>query len=193
MDRSRVEELHHITHYSNLPSIARRGLLSHSRMDQRSHRSIADQEVQDRRALIRVPQGRRLHQYVPLYFHARNSMMFVLNRKEELVVLRIDPRVLDLPGVVVTDRNAASGAAAFYAVEEGIAALDEDAVYATWWNETYEAKQRRSAEALVPDRLEASYIRGLYVMDERGEEFCRSVECNLAVARQGTLFFRASD
>src|SRR5712691_2607983 len=47
--------------------------------------------------------------YVNLYLCARNPILYKRqSRHAELCVLRIDPRVLDLPGVVVTDGNAAS-------------------------------------------------------------------------------------
>lgn len=191
MDLARVEELHHITHYSNLKTILQRGILSHARMEGRTHRSIANESVQARRSGIRVPGGRKLHEYVPLYFDARNTMMFVLSRREELMVLRIDCRVLNLPGVVVSDRNAASGAAAFYDVDEGIRLLDEEYVYATWWNQSDDAKQRRCAEVLVPNRLEASFVRGVFVKSSAGEDLCRMVAPTLDISVNPDLFFGA--
>lgn len=191
MDRTRVEELHHITHFSNLQLILQRGILSHRRMERLSHQSIASQSVQDRRSGIRIPQGRKLHEYVPLYFNARNVMMYVLDHKDELAVLRIDSAVMDLPDVVISDRNAASGVAAFYRVGEGIAALDETFVYATWWNQSFDAKQRRCAEVLVPDRIDPSFIRGVYVLGPSGEDLCRGVVPSLEPTLNPDLFFTA--
>lgn len=50
-----------------------------------------------------VPGGRPLHEYVNLYFCARNPMLFrIKDLHLELCVLQIDTNVLDLPGVVIT-------------------------------------------------------------------------------------------
>lgn len=128
---------------------------------------------------------------MPLYFDARNVMMYVLDHKDELAVLRIDSTVMDLPDVVISDRNAASGVAAFYRVGEGIAALDETFVYAAWWNQSIDARQRRCAEVLVPDRIDPSFIRGLYVLGPSGEDLCRGVVPSLETTLNPDLFFGA--
>jgi hypothetical protein len=89
-------------------------------------------------------------------------------------VLSVDPEVLDLDGVVVADRNAASFASLFLPAAEGIAALDEAAVFAERWTSSYEAKQLRMAEVLVPDRVPPSLIKGAYVPDRAAAERLRS-------------------
>src|SRR6478735_9183939 len=98
----------------NLPSILSLGILSHIRAERIPHDSIAMQEIQDRRAEKRLPNGRALHDYVNLYFNARNPMMY--KRKEghaSLCVLRIRPDILELPGVMMADGNAAAGLTRF--------------------------------------------------------------------------------
>jgi ssDNA thymidine ADP-ribosyltransferase, DarT len=135
--------------------------------------------VQARRASKRVWVGRSsrpLHDYANLYVHARNAMLFILlrSRKGDLTVLALDPEVLDLDGVVVTDRNAASFASLFLPAAEGIAALDEGAVFAEWWTSSYEAKQLRMAEVLIPDRVPPSLITGAYVPDHAAAERLRN-------------------
>lgn len=58
-------------------------------------------EIQDRRAVVRVPGGRPLHEYVNLYFHARNPMLYKrLPMHDSLCVLRVSTDVFDLPGAV---------------------------------------------------------------------------------------------
>nr|VFJ98995.1 MAG: protein of unknown function (DUF4433) [Candidatus Kentron sp. LFY] len=72
-------------------------------------------DVQDRRNKIQVPGGMRLHQYANLYFDARNPMMYKrLAQVEVLCVLCVSTDVLNLPGVVITDQNAASDYVRFY-------------------------------------------------------------------------------
>jgi len=76
MDVSDVKELHYITPMGNLPSIFQRGILSNYLVEKLPHSSVAKQEVQEIRASVRVPSGRPLHEYVNLYFNARNAMMY---------------------------------------------------------------------------------------------------------------------
>src|SRR5690348_11779452 len=78
MLRRRVKELHYITHVDNLASICARGVLSHQRARRVRHRSVASEEIQNRRARKRLPNGARLHSYANLYFDARNPMMYRL-------------------------------------------------------------------------------------------------------------------
>jgi ssDNA thymidine ADP-ribosyltransferase, DarT len=199
MERSHIQELHYITDMANVASILERGILS-NRLARRvvGHVSVADAEVQARRASKRVWVGRSsrsLHDYANLYVHARNAMLFILlrSRKGHMTVLAIDPEVLDLDGVVVTDRNAASFASLFLPAAEGIAALDESAVFAEWWTGSSEAKQLRMAEVLVPDRVPPSLIKGAYVPDHAAGERLRSHLSgrSLTIRVNRWMFFRS--
>src|SRR5262245_22985930 len=106
----RVTEFHCIMPMENIPSVMRHGVLSYERASALSHQSIAMVEAQEKRDARLVPQGRMLHQYANLYFHARNPMMYKRKEKAgELCVLRVATTVLELEGVVLTDRNAAGG------------------------------------------------------------------------------------
>jgi hypothetical protein len=201
MERSRIQELHYITDMANVASMLERGILSHRlvRRVASAHVSVADADVQARRASKHVWVGRSsrpLHDYVNLYVHARNAMLFILLRSKQgdLTVLTIDPEVLDLDGVVVADRNAASFASLFLPVAEGIAALDETAVFAERWTSNYEAKQLRMAEVLVPDRVPPSLIKGAYVPDRAAAERLRSHlgGQSLATRVNPWLFFRSA-
>lgn len=195
MDRSRVTELHYLTPIANLSSIAKRGILSHRRADQLRHVSIADEGVQDRRRAKRVPNGRMLHDYVNVYFDARNPMMYVrLSRRRELAVVRVSPAVLDLPGTVITDGNAAADATCFLRSPAGITALDEDRVYAEYWTDTdywtqLEKKRQRCAEILVPDVIPAELLMGCYVCDDNGLPRCQQAAPDLEVEVNAHVFF----
>ena len=71
MRREELEELHYITPIANVPSILTHGILSHRRAKRISLQSIAKAEVQEKRATVKVPGGRRLHEYANLYICAR--------------------------------------------------------------------------------------------------------------------------
>src|SRR5947209_13573305 len=75
MRRDELDELHYITLIDNVPSILTKGILSHYLVERVQHRSIAMQEVQNRRSNKKVPGGRMLHEYVNTYLCARNPML----------------------------------------------------------------------------------------------------------------------
>jgi hypothetical protein len=125
-----VHELHYIVPIENLPSIRARGVLSHNRSKPLRAATVANPDVQARRRK-RVPNGLALHDYVNLYLHARNPMMYV--RKDghlDLAVLRINPSVLTHDGAVITSCNASSDYVRFLGSPEGLASLDRDIVFA---------------------------------------------------------------
>lgn len=193
MERSRVTELHYITPLANLASIAEHGLMSHHRVAQLPHASVAMAEVQDLRSGRTVPGGRPLHDYVNLYFDARNAMMF-LRKARNLVVVRIAPAVLDLPDVVVTDGNAANGPTRFLPSPSGLANLDEERVYAVSWDhsdywEKQERKRQRQAEVLVPDVVRSGYIVGCYTWHTTEAEQCRQIAPSWKIEVNTRVYF----
>jgi hypothetical protein len=134
MDRARIRELHYITDIANVASILELGILSHRLADQVAHVSVADERVQAIRATKPIWTGRSyrwLHEYANLYLHARNAMLYRLLKRGtgDLTVLAVDPCVLDIEGVLVSDRNAA-GPARFEPIPDGLLRLDEEAVFA---------------------------------------------------------------
>jgi hypothetical protein len=169
MRREDLQELQYITDVDNVPSICERGILSHRLADRLSHRSVADSEVQERRKRKRVPSGLLLHDYANLYVTARNPMLFKLcdGQIDELCVVRVSTNVLDLDGVVVTDRNAAKFGCSFKSVAEGIEAIDEDRLNRPYWRDGDALEQDRCwntkfTEVLVPNRVSASNLIGVY-------------------------------
>lgn len=193
MERARVEELHYITPIDNLPSIAEHGILSHARAAAVPHLSVALEEVQDLRAARRVPRGRPLHEYVNMYFDARNAMMY-RKRSIDLAVVRVSEAVLDLPGVVVTDGNAANGPTRFFPSPGGLLHLDPERVYAERWDvadqwEKRERKRQRQAEVLVPDTVAPDLILGCYTWETRGVVKCRRLVGDWDVEVNARVFF----
>ncbi|HZT05706.1 MAG TPA: DUF4433 domain-containing protein [Chloroflexota bacterium] len=183
----------------NLPSILQSGVLSHTRATNLEHASMADPVVQQIRAGVVVAGGRRLHQYANLYINARNPMMYALSmgpNSTQLCVLRISPDVLDLPGVVVTDQNAASGHARFSPPSAGLPLLDRDYVFARYWTHPedqiaeWRHKAAMCAEVLVPDVVPAQHILGIYVPTQDGAQAVASVAPDIPIEVKSDLFFR---
>jgi hypothetical protein len=172
VQRDELRELHFITLVRNVPSILKVGILSHNAVTKIDHESIAMSEIQDRRAKVKVPGGRALHDYANLYFHARNPMMYKRRgRHKEIAVLRVRTAVLDLPGVVITDGNASSDYIRFAAAPGGLAIVDRDRTFALNWRSNNQIEYFRNAcakcaEVLVPQRVEPSLVTGAYVSSD---------------------------
>lgn len=195
MRRDELEELHYITRIENLPSISERGILSHARAAAIPHISVAMPEIQDIRATKGVPRGRSLHEYVNLYFHARNPMMWIrLDQHEQLCVVRVSPDVLDIPGTVVTDQNASSKYVRFAVPPDGLAIVDRERTFAEDWRHpdqiTYwRQKSMKCAEALVPDRVPTELLTGVYCSCEPSRAAAQAMT-SLPCTINGHLFFQ---
>jgi hypothetical protein len=192
----RVAELHCIMPIGNLVSVMKEGILSHENAAKLKHHSVALQPVQDKRDKKQVPGGLRLHQYANLYFHARNPMMF--KRKDhafELCVMRVSTMVLTLPGVVISDQNAASGYVRFLHPRQW-QVLDFDAIYAMDWRHRddpvayYRHSSQKCAEVLVPQRVEARYISGAYVLNDAAKKRVDAIGLALPTTINPVLFFQ---
>ena len=196
MLRSRVRELHYITHVDNVPSILTYGVLSHQRAQSVQHRSVASEEVQGRRTAKRLPNGAQLHDYANLYFDARNPMMsrLLYDGVHGLIVVRISSDVLDIPGTILTDGNAAADATRFYSSPGGLSNLDDTLIYAISWNDQdfwrkIEKKRVRNAEVLVPNMVGTEYIRGCYASDATMRTKCQMLAGTLEVGINETIYF----
>ena len=189
MRREELSELHHLTAACHLPSIVDVGILSHDRAGPRRQVDISNPGVQDRRRLVRVPGGRRLHEYACLYVDARNAMLFSMHERPDLAIIAVDTRVLDIPGVVVSDRNAGAYAALFQDAAAGIEALDAAVVRARYWSD--ETRQRRQAEVLVPDVVPPGFLLHIYVPTAHAAGNVRLVipDTTLDVHVNADLFF----
>lgn len=198
MQREDVSELHYIAPIENLSSILSVGLLSHHKARFITHGSVADPEVQARRSRKAVPAGKQLHRYVNLYFNARNPMLFRRrDQHTDIVVLAIRPEVLDLPGVFITDGNAANVATAFMTPTPiNFALLDADELHAEYWSrenmtsiEREEARRRRCAEVLVPNHVNRSYIDRVYCSCDASRERIVLGGCTIDVVKREFMFF----
>jgi hypothetical protein len=130
--------------------------------------------IQERRAQVVVPGGRRLHDYVNLYINARNKMLFKVKSDygdDDLCVLRVNPDVIDLPGAVVADRNASGDYVRFDPATDGLTVLDRDVIFAKYWihNDPIETQRHGSlmcAEVLSPDVVQTVFLIGAHVASD---------------------------
>lgn len=196
MNRADIAELQYITPIENVPSILEHGILSNCQAARLAHTSVAMEEIQDRRRNKQIPGAHLLHEYANLYFDAHNPMLSKRRDQNDLIcVLRIEHSVLDLPGVIVADRNAASDYVRFYPAADGIQALDRDMVFARFWinaADPFDEMIRKSvkcAEVLVPDQIEPRFVISAYVANERALWAFQALNTQLPVAVNSGMFF----
>jgi len=196
MDRNDLTELHYITKIRNVPSIMTKGILSYKQSKKIDHNSVAMEEIQERREKKIVPGGRPLHEYVNLYFHARNPMLYVRQSQHiDLCILRVSPQVLDLPEVVITDSNASSAYARFAPAPRGLSIVDKEMTFAEYWThpdpfEAMRCKSAKCAEVLVPDCINPGLIVGGYVSCPEAKTTLEALGVDIPVAINPYLFFR---
>ena len=189
-----VEELHFITYIENVPSILKRGILSHNLSRRTNFRDISESGVQELRAKKKIPgTNRSLHDYANLYFDAHNPMLSARrSENDKICVLRIKNIVLNIDSVIITDKNAARECW-FKTVDEGLPLLNKDEIYATFWIYDNLIKQDKHkgikcAEVLVPDCVHSDYIIGAYVYNSTAlNNLCNL--SNLDVIIKEKLFF----
>jgi hypothetical protein len=192
----RVTEFHCIMPIDNVPSVMQHGILSYEQAAKLDHHSVAMQPIQDKRDQKNVPGGLKLHQYVNLYFHARNPMLFKRqNEVDRLCVLRISTDVLGIDGAVITDQNAASDYVRFlHPSQWSFLAFDD--IFAMDWRHPndpimfWRHKARKCAEVLVPHRVDPGFLIGAYVVDDTAAARLQNLGFGLPVTVDAVLFFR---
>lgn len=176
-----IEYLYYITHLENLNSIARQGLLSHERVyKHHKPRDISNPEVQERRVRSDPIHHKPLHEYVPLYFHFKNPMLYRLrDRRSALAVLCLDSRIMLKPRIIFTDGNAASSGTAFYNNIADLGKLDWECIWAQYWTKFEDGKRKRCAEVLVPEKISFDDVQQIVVCNDKA----RTVAQEAASAR----------
>ena len=123
----------HMTHIDNLNGILTKGgLLPYNKMAHGSYTDLANEDVQKGRARVVIPQSNRpLHDYVPLYFGFKTSMVFKnKNLNDGMIFLRFSLDILGMPGVVFSDGNARTSTTQFYKLQslEDLKTLNANAI-----------------------------------------------------------------
>jgi hypothetical protein len=169
MKLSEIKELYYIAHIDNIKSILQNGILCYNKAKKVKYTDIADGKVQSRREKDVIPSGKhKLHDYANMYFNARNAMMSKRrDLHKELCIFRINPIVLKLPNVIISDKNASSGYVRFYETKD-IDKLDVSLIFTEDWRngntvQYWIKKSASCAEVLFPDCVNAKFITGIYV------------------------------
>lgn len=133
------------------------------------------------------------HDYANLYFNPRNPMMYYLTKHQELddlCIICIDKRVLDLKGTVISDRNVASELA-----DKGKRYINFTKIFSKYWIsdnplEQCENKQIQCAEVLVYNKVDTEYLIGVIVCNERAKQKIEDMNLNIKVTIRKEYFFQ---
>jgi len=161
--------IYHITPIDNLESIiSEGGLLAYNVMLETgtNYTNIAYENIQDRRARIRVPCGAGgvLHDYVPFYFAPRSPMLYTINQgnvpnytQGQAALIHLVSHVENIEArgdldFVFTDGHAIMEFTTFFDDLNYLDNIDWDVMRLRYWRDTNEdndRKRRRQAEFLV--------------------------------------------
>ena len=161
-------DIYHITHINNLESILQLGgLIANNwlKRQQINYQDIAHINIQDRRALIRVPcaAGGWLHDYIPFYFAPRSPMLYAIHKgniqgytegQTPIIHIVTEAEIISNNNLVFafTDGHGIMHSSDFYDDLQRLDMIDWEIMEAKYWNDTPEdvdRKRRRQAEFLV--------------------------------------------
>jgi hypothetical protein len=162
----------HFTHVEHLAAIAEHGLLSDTLAQERGllTTEVGNRGIKEQRRQRAVPRGRGgvVADYVPFYFAPRSPMMYAIimgqvpeykQGADPLVYLVTTVAQLTDTGcgIVITDRNAVLGLAAFSDDMTDLDRLiDWKLMEAIYWHDTPaepDRRERRMAECLAHDHV----------------------------------------
>jgi len=198
----KLRGLYYITHIDNLPSILKRGLLSHRKVveEKVDFTRIYDEEIVANRKEKKVPDGPPLWDFVNLYFQPRNAMLYRVRffsglNMEDIIIFGLKRSILERNDIFVTTGNAASPYTEFFSSKEAskhIKAIQEKADK-EWWASEDGSKRELMAECLVPDNVSSEYISEIYVPNHNTLNKVRQIcEEKTPVIPEPKLFFLPS-
>lgn len=171
-----IRKLFHLTHLSNVPGIAQRGLLCRKRIHSEGlpYVDLSEPSCQARRSHRQIgEQSLDLHRYVPLFLNPRNPMLFRLLRSlqesghdGELAILEISGAPADWHSSLLADGIASSAdTQLFHATDpDAEQALDWWAIRCSSWGDAPKDVRRKTmAEVLVNGTLAPRHIHKVWV------------------------------
>lgn len=193
----------YIVHRDNLKEILEKGILSHNEVDkgQLNPKRISDSSIVNSRKDILTPDNISLWDYANVYFRAKNAMLFRMISEfgaENLVVLALSPRILELPGAFITTGNAASKSSEIYPASEirKVLSILHPELGWDWWKKGDSSKRKTMAECLVHKLIPHNFIKSIYVVDyevkEELEKQLGILASRFSIIPVPDLFFKSS-
>jgi hypothetical protein len=160
-----IKAFWHMTHRDNLTNIREFGILDYYEVRKRNLLStdISDPGAQRWRDKKEPQYDRPIHSYVPLYLNPLNPMLFLRKDQQcDILLLEVDPSVLENTQFLFTDGNAASRATIFFTNFSDLKHLPWDVLGDKWWNDKDDGKRKRCAEVLVYPKVSKEYIKKIH-------------------------------
>lgn len=179
-----ITSFYHITHIRNLISILESGLLARNEIDSSRYYDISDQQIQNKRHVKKANhlQEKSLHDFVPLFFAIRPPMLYsIRDCQDELLYLHIRPEIISHPFIMFTDGNATSKKTKQFTNLDDLELIDWALLRKSYWGASdpaihRENKRKRSAEILIPTRVDPSMI---FMISSKTEEIRRIVSATV--------------
>jgi hypothetical protein len=193
-----LREFYYITPIENLSSIMKQGILSHTTIQQKEiqHGHAYDSDVVNLRRTKKIGGNLSLWNFANLYFQARNPMLyriFLPPVGEKIVVLGIKKDVINLPGVHVSDGNAANFETKFFTgsdIGKRLPKIIKD-VDLEYWKRVDGTKRTIMAECLIPDSIPPRYIEEVFVPNEESaEEVKKEIDETIPIIIKPEMFFQ---
>ena len=91
---------------------------------------------------------------------------------KDLAVVSVAKKILQTPGIFITDGNAANVPTQFYFPSNGLKILGQQwkIMQNEWWNTLDGSKRKIMAECLVPNSIASELINSVYVADEETQK-----------------------
>ena len=177
--------IYHFTHLDNLEAILDHGLLSVNEQHRTGlqHNSIANSDIQQRRASMDVPvgPGGTVHDYVPFYFCKRSSMLLSVVQSKNvdqqfLVYLAFPISIVQRPDVVFTNASAnTQSPPQFFEHPSQLTNLNWTAIDNLRWRLGELENRQRMAEVLVHRNLFIEDLSFFVVWNELGNDYIREL------------------
>jgi O-acetyl-ADP-ribose deacetylase (regulator of RNase III) len=202
MRRAPLKELYYITHINNLPSILKRGILSHElvKAENVPFISIYADDIVAKRRERKTPDGRSLWSFANLYFQARNPMLYKVvffsesTDANDIAVLGVQMSILNRPDIFISTGNAVSASSVILPAREGKKALSQirKDIDKEYWTEESGSKRKIMAECLVPGIIPPELITEIYVASHEAADKVRPMveKFGLSVVHHPSMFFQ---
>ncbi|MCG3858081.1 DUF4433 domain-containing protein [Psychrobacter sp. Ps2] len=158
--------LFHMTHISNLNKILDQGLFAHSKIT--NYVDISNYDVNLRRVRKEKYHNFKLHDYVPLYFNARNAMLYQkqIECPHQIVILEIDKKVINQDYTKFSKGNAARDDSKIETSKYKLINFPWSDIYSKTWSEdnhiNITKKSLMMSECLIYNHITAENIRRIH-------------------------------
>ena len=173
--------LYRITHIENLSGLLERGCdcsPNFAKTHGITKRAISHKDIMDKReqAIIRVPPGGVVADYVPFYFGPKSPMLYAIKQgkvegyqgqREIIYLVTTAEAIVDrqIP-FMFTDGHAIISYVGHYNRMEDLPKVHWNIIKAPYWNDFVDGRCRRQAEFLVKERFPMELVQEIGVKDE---------------------------